>query len=254
MKSLICFRRRLDSQLQGAFTLLELLVVIAIIVILAALLMPTLAKIKASSSMAACASNLRQIGVVVQLNTADNDGRLPTIKQSQLALNAFLIDLFASTFPATGVLTKTSYGADIAHGPLVKSWICPGDPTRGGWVKLGATNGIPGEPNSDTSINAHSYCLNMLVNYRKMAEIAKPSQTILMTDFDWGGIGTRANWPYSSPWKDNLPTTWHDGKINCLFVDGHIEALKVETLIWGQSNSRLWYANYPSSGMNVIYP
>ena len=46
-----------------AFTLVELLIVIAIIALLAALLLPTLARGKAAAKSAACKSNLRQLGV-----------------------------------------------------------------------------------------------------------------------------------------------------------------------------------------------
>lgn len=66
------------TQCRPGFTLVELLVVLAVIAILAAMLLPALSRGKTRAQAAACANNLRQLGLAFHLYLPDNGDVFPT--------------------------------------------------------------------------------------------------------------------------------------------------------------------------------
>ena len=112
-----------------AFTLIELLVVISIIALLVSILMPALANARTQAKRIVSASNMRQIGIAIDMYANDNRGYFP----------------------------ETSHGAS---NPEVKSWIytlskylaniddvriCPADPKKNDRLENGVSSYVLNE-------------------------------------------------------------------------------------------------------------
>jgi prepilin-type processing-associated H-X9-DG protein len=112
--------------------LIELLVVIAIIAMLAALLLPALSRAKDSGRRAACISNLRQMGVAIDIYAQDNNGRIPYGPNAPPFTHP--TEFYPSTGSPTSLLSLRNTGVPVAAGLLLKEYLasapqvlfCPG--------------------------------------------------------------------------------------------------------------------------------
>ena len=102
------------------FSLVELLVVIAILVVLAALLLPSLAAAKQAGRKAACLSNLRQMGFAIHCYAQDHGDQIPYGPKAPPFTSP------ASFYPSTGSptsLLSLQSGAPVGAGLLLKPYL-----------------------------------------------------------------------------------------------------------------------------------
>jgi prepilin-type N-terminal cleavage/methylation domain-containing protein/prepilin-type processing-associated H-X9-DG protein len=275
-------RLELEGQLGGtevsagrdAFTLIELLVVIALISILAALLLPALSRAKSAGDSAVCKSNLRQIGLGLQVYVQDF-AVYPVYNPSPGKL------WFDTLEPYTGAkhairLSTNSFQMGIylcpgfAHfNDVVTSSSGYGYNVNGAWVpdKKGWGLGLGGERLVADDVSAWP---PDGTRYNRENEVKKPSDMI--------GVGDSLLWKFNDllvafdqldaclriDTKDTQFSTYedwgtieqrqqrrHSGKFNLWFCDGHIEFLPLRVMISGRSDrlSRWNNDNLPHSDL-----
>jgi prepilin-type N-terminal cleavage/methylation domain-containing protein len=241
----------------GGFTLIELLVVIAIIAILAALLLPALARAKLQAQRAQCMNNQHQLEIAWIMYPDDNHGKLvPNYADSFLP--AFNIspnwDGIANQMDWSTAPINTNGPALVANGQgLLGGYLsrqyrvfkCPGDTVAGPIgprVRSYSMNSMMnGFANQLTLLNGNIRDVNGNIttgssprgvsgSYRLFDRYSaiinpRPSSAWVLIDEHADSINDGFFWVNMSPsyiWQD-VPASYH-GESGCLsFADGHAE-------------------------------
>lgn len=213
---------------QRFFTLIELLVVIAIIAILAAMLMPALAKAREAAKTSNCVGNLKQSGLAIRQYADENRGAMPTYNWGGTIVQTLPGDdntKYSGSW--AGILYYLKYlpeSSAAASCPKLNT----GDQLLNGWyVKVyGALVLFSADGTSVIPENWHYFFAHNDINLAgvRLDQFRRPSAYPVVMDSFFGG-GLKMQYSTTSFVDNNYGVqARHNGRINSACADGHVES------------------------------
>ncbi|MFA6287600.1 MAG: prepilin-type N-terminal cleavage/methylation domain-containing protein [Opitutaceae bacterium] len=194
------------SRFRAGFTLVELLTVIAIVGILVAIMIPVVGTMRERARDSKCKSNLKQLITAYLLYSQDNRGKVVNDTWPQ-QLESYMVRLNRST-------NQTMY----------EMFACPSvfrEPTDTAFSMY----------NSTYAANVHGAVYTTVYGFPRaptmLNAIANPGRVFVFADWlpGWRKAEKYDFWRLDDPVSGKEKTFRHNGKVNAVFVDGHIEQI-----------------------------